>query len=570
MDAFDDSENKRLLIASTQGIGVLHNYTDLKFHYRDYQGPRKYIKTIAKDKNGLYWMAGEYVLETFDCNSFTKVDMGGDLYQSGAITIYKDNKENLWFGTMAGLYFYDYTQFYRIAKSKIKTQVSAIVEDDHQKLVMTISEGLAVLDLDEFYNNSAEVVTILDASHGFLGFDGIRNGILKDSKGDIWVATSERVVNFNTQNFIKDTVRPKIKIENCNISGKNQQHLLPTASIRPDTIFTFPYYLRNSRFQYHAIHFYGADKVVYSTWLEGYDETWLEQGSERTANYTNLAPGNYTFYVKAKNADGYWSEQPARISFIIEPAIWQRLDFKIATNILVLVILSWLGWILFLKRKRNIQKKAEAERQINELQLKTIRSQMDPHFTFNALNTISSVIYQQDRDKAYRYFTKFAKLVRNSLEMSDKISRTLEEELDFTQNYLDLEKIRFHKNFDFYIDLAENVDFKIQVPKMIIQSYTENAVKHGLKHKSTDRKLWIKIFSDLKILQVVVEDNGIGRLAASQKNELSTGKGLNIMQTIYDLYYKLYKRKISQLIEDLYDSEGTPSGTRVTISIPIK
>jgi LytS/YehU family sensor histidine kinase len=194
---------------------------------------------------------------------------------------------------------------------------------------------------------------------------------------------------------------------------------------------------------------------------------------------------------------------------------------------------------------------------------------MDPHFTFNALNSISSVIYKENKEKAYRYFTKFSKLIRSSLEVSDKISRTLEEEIDFTRNYLDLEKIRFKENFIYKITIDEKVNMQMTVPKMIIQNYTENAVKHGLKHLEKDRRLFIDLFMAGDHLIINVEDNGIGREQAARKKEISTGKGMAIMNTIYDLYYKLYKIRIEQKIEDLYDASGNATGTRIIISIPL-
>jgi len=194
---------------------------------------------------------------------------------------------------------------------------------------------------------------------------------------------------------------------------------------------------------------------------------------------------------------------------------------------------------------------------------------MDPHFTFNALNTISSVIYKEDKEKAYRYFTKFSKLVRSSLEVSDKITRSLEDEVDFTKNYLDLEKIRFRDQFEYSIHMDKTVNKETMVPKMILHNYAENAVKHGLKHKEEDRCLEIEIFLQDHILNISIKDNGVGRKQAKVLNEFSTGKGLKIMNNIYDLYFKLYKVRIKQEIEDLTDAAGNIKGTRVVLKIPL-
>jgi sensor histidine kinase YesM len=237
---------------------------------------------------------------------------------------------------------------------------------------------------------------------------------------------------------------------------------------------------------------------------------------------------------------------------------------------------SYIGIYLFLLlivyiiqklQRYQTERKIAIEKQISELQLKTIRSQMDPHFTFNALNTISSIIYREDKEKAHRYFTKFSKLVRATLEASEKITRTLNEELDFTENYLMLEKIRFKDKFEYEIKLAENVNKEILIPKMIIQIYVENAIKHGLKHKEKDGLLKIDISQNKTILKIIIEDNGIGRKRAAELETFGTGHGMKIMESIGKLYFKLYKTEIRQKIEDLYDTKGNAAGIRVVVEI---
>ncbi|MBN2173513.1 MAG: histidine kinase, partial [Bacteroidales bacterium] len=476
----------------------------------------------------------------------------------------------LWLGTMAGLFFFDYKEFKRIRPDILDSQVASFVELDSSRLFMGINKGLALLDLEAFYNDSETNVKILNASNGFLGFDCIRNGILKDSDGNIWVAASDRVVKFYPDRLEQDTVPPAIVVTDLLATGLYSDY--PTSfqhQANTDTIFELPYYLKNIRFNFHSIHFYAPEEISYKYKLAGYDENWSSPSNERYASYTNLAPGKYTFEVLAQNIDGIWSRQPAQIRFEIIPAFWQTFAFKMAINLLVIaIILTTIFltmWILRLRKR----KREETEKQISELQLKTIKSQMDPHFTFNALNSISSVIYKENKEKAYRYFTKFSKLVRASLEVSDKITRTLQEEVDFTRNYLDLEKIRFRDKFEFTINIDPKVNRELLVPKMVIQNYAENAVKHGLKYLEVNRQLKIAIDQIADHLQIMVEDNGVGRKQAQELKGFSTGKGLAIMNNIYDLYFKLYKIKIEQTIEDIYDSYGIPGGTKVIITIPI-
>jgi LytS/YehU family sensor histidine kinase len=215
----------------------------------------------------------------------------------------------------------------------------------------------------------------------------------------------------------------------------------------------------------------------------------------------------------------------------------------------------------------NQRMKARKEKEFIELQLKTIKSQIDPHFAFNALNTIASFIYSEEPDVTYDYFTRFALMIRNILEDHDKISRSLAEEIDFVKNYLEIQKIRFRDKFDYRITIAENILPGTQVPKMIIQAYAENAIKHGLMHRIKDGILSINVWKTGNCLHLVIEDNGVGRVKAAELNPDSTHRGLKIMEQIFELYQKLYPENITQKIEDLADANGISSGTRVILTL---
>jgi len=255
--------------------------------------------------------------------------------------------------------------------------------------------------------------------------------------------------------------------------------------------------------------------------------------------------------------------------FIFEYCNNQYYYLKFPFYITVYLILLLLTHIIQKLQKYRTERKLAIEKQISELQLKTIKNQMDPHFTFNALNTVSSIIYQEDKEKALKYFSKFSKLIRATLEASDKITRPLSEEIQFVENYLTLEEIRFREKFSYEINLNGEVDKTIEVPKMIIQIYVENAVKHGLKHLERNGLLTIDISQYKDKLTIIIEDNGIGRKQAALSNTTGTGRGMKIMLSIGDLYYRLYKKEIGQTVEDLYDNSGSSLGTRVSLKIPI-
>jgi hypothetical protein len=232
------------------------------------------------------------------------------------------------------------------------------------------------------------------------------------------------------------------------------------------------------------------------------------------------------------------------------------------------IYLSILAFAVFIRgvQKNQIRKRYETEKQISELQLALIRNQLDPHFT---LNVISSIIYSVEysgKELAVRQLRQFATLYRNMV-LSASTRRTLAEELDFCNDYLLLEEMRFIDAFEFKITVSEDVDKHLLIPKFLIQIHAENAVKHGLSKSERVKILNIDVKNSEGVLVIDVVDNGIGRKKAASQQKLSTGKGLEIMNELYAVYNKYYNEKVTSQITDLFDSEGVSSGTKVSISI---
>lgn len=144
-----------------------------------------------------------------------------------------------------------------------------------------------------------------------------------------------------------------------------------------------------------------------------------------------------------------------------------------------------------------LNEKVELEQNLHKSIMKTIKSQMNPHFFYNALNTIQAFIFTNDKAKANTYLAKFSKLTRLILEQAEKETITLAEEINTLQLYLELEKIRFNNNFEYRIN-ADSIDNKelIEIPPMLIQPYIENAIKYGLLHKKSDRLVKIDFVID--------------------------------------------------------------------------
>jgi hypothetical protein len=228
-------------------------------------------------------------------------------------------------------------------------------------------------------------------------------------------------------------------------------------------------------------------------------------------------------------------------------------------------------FILLIRRinTQQVVQKENLKRRLVTLQLQGIKAQLDPHFTFNTLNSIASLIYLEDREKAYDYMIKFTELLRGMLNDAERVYRSLAEELQFLTTYLDLEKLRFGEKFNYLIAIGDGVSQKEQVPKLVLQTFAENAIKHGIMARAEGGILKVRADRENDYLKLTVEDNGIGR-AAAEGHSASTGKGIKITREFYDILNQINKKPIKHMITDLYNESGIPSGTMVEVWVPVE
>jgi tetratricopeptide (TPR) repeat protein len=237
---------------------------------------------------------------------------------------------------------------------------------------------------------------------------------------------------------------------------------------------------------------------------------------------------------------------------------------------LVVGLLLWRGSKL--KDKRRI---SEMNRRISEIQQANLRQQMNPHFIFNTLNSIQYYMYQHDKLATNNYLTKFSNLMRRVLENSQHTYIPLNDELNALTLYLELESIRFKDRFDYEIKVDEEIDpLMYKVPTMLIQPYVENSICHGLIPMETKGKVKVEIKLVNDYLTCTIEDNGIGRDAAREKNverkeSNHNSLGTKIAASRLDLVNSLYGSCLKTAYTDLKDPHGRPAGTRVEMQIPV-
>ncbi len=234
--------------------------------------------------------------------------------------------------------------------------------------------------------------------------------------------------------------------------------------------------------------------------------------------------------------------------------------------ILIYGIVVFILWFSLRIQLLRAKRKQEIEETINSLQMKTIKSQMDPHFMFNVLNGLANNVASGNNTEAHNQILRFSQLLRSMMQRTDKIDISLFDEIEFVKNYLELEKFRFKDDFEFSIVIEKGVDTNIRLPRMLIQLLVENSIKHGLWDISGHKKLVINIRSKSKKTLITVEDNGVGRKKAMKKAR-GTGKGLKLIKDMIALNSKMGRKEITISYTDLYDLGGKAAGTRVDVFV---
>jgi hypothetical protein len=236
----------------------------------------------------------------------------------------------------------------------------------------------------------------------------------------------------------------------------------------------------------------------------------------------------------------------------------------IALSLLGIIILAGFAFMVYRQVSRRQLKRAELSRRMRELELTVIRTQMNPHFMYNCLNSIQNLVQKNQNEEAHLYLSKFASLVRQVLNNSKKEEIPLIKELDSVKEYIGLEQLRF--DFEYKLEVSEGVDVNaIFVPPMLLQPFVENAILHGLLLKKSDRLLVIRILKEHAKITLVVEDNGVGREAAGKSDQTGNGQGILLCRNRLSLLSEKTGIHYDLTIDDLTDENLQPTGTRVSI-----
>ncbi|MBI5215679.1 MAG: histidine kinase [Ignavibacteriae bacterium] len=537
-----------------------------------------YVRTLSRSNDGTIWVGSQTgVVQLKDSAVISRFTKKDGLTHDDVFSTHVEDNGIVWVGTYGG-------GLNRIKNGRV-TQIRkvhglfdevvySILDDGLGNFWMSCNKGIFSISkkqLNEFCEGRVQEITctpygIVDGMksvecNGGSQFSGIitRSGLLV-------FATVKGVVMIDPARVQTNMLPPLVKIEQVIAEGEivEAKNEIELSSGK-----------RNLEIEFTGLSFVVPEKVQFKFKLQGINDSWIESGTRRSAYFTHLPPGEYVFHVKACNNAGVWNEQGATVSIIIPPLFWETWWFQFGG---VLTLVSVVVTIVMRREKiikERERQKLMVQQQLMELESRALRSQMNPHFIFNSLNSIQECILSDKTEAACEYLSKFAQLIRIAFESSEKSVIPLEKEIQSLRLYLELESLRFDNTFEYLVEIHPELEsLNYQVPAMLIQPFVENAIWHGLLHKEGERKLLVSLQMSDEMLQCIIEDNGIGRKRASEirklRNKEHESKGMTVTRERLEMMSKSTNKKASVNIEDLIEHDGNPLGTRVVLLIPIQ
>ncbi|NNE26547.1 MAG: histidine kinase [Saprospiraceae bacterium] len=298
-------------------------------------------------------------------------------------------------------------------------------------------------------------------------------------------------------------------------------------------------------------------------------DKWKETEHNNMIILEDLAYGTLPIHLRARTPNSTSKEH--KIMYSLASPWWQSYWPYLFGGVILLLGIAVLAQRMQLKTRRRLQAETKVIREelrVLKLQQKMGQLQMNPHFIFNALNSISGLIAVGHQKDARKYLNSFAQMMRSLLEASTKEWISVADEVKFLKHYLGLEQMAHGQKFDF--EIIEELKSNLWIPPMLIQPFVENAILHGIKHKKGHGKIEVEFVERNKILQVTILDDGIGRKAAGQfRKEGHTSHAISIINDRIAALSRSQKSKFIEM-EDIVSVNGEALGTKVIILIPFK
>lgn len=554
--SFIDSKNQ-VLVSRTFGtmfqfknIDSLNNDLYKNFDLKNPNIPRDVVKIVTTPTDT--WLAssffGLYKYKDGKFQSLVESKIFDQLYIKDLVLF---NKNQLLIGTKSGNVFhisiekngFKILKKYRIGIEILGSTVNFIEAKDDYLFIGT-NRGINVLKNGKFIKlvgveEGLKEIFFEDAAiHANTLYITSLNGLHTLLIGDM--------VNLSKN-------RSKLIVNNIDVNGRKWK-------LTKGNSFYFKHYQNNIKFDIKSLNLYNANKNSYQYQITELYPFWTNYAQNETFQLNGLAPGRYHIKIKGKNLGTGTLISPLYLTIHIKAPFWRTAWFYFVTTIIISMTIYFFVSQRIKRIRKYEREKSNLSNQLAETKMEALRSQMNPHFTFNAINSIQNFIIDNDAKNAMFYLSEFSKLIRQTLESATEKFTSLEMEIDFLESYMNVQKMRF-ESVKTSIEINKNIDkYNEFIPPLIVQPFIENAFEHAFDSHIENPKIAIHFYLSENKLYCKISDNGIG-INAMKTNKIHKSLGQQIVSERLALLNKEFETSDFKV-----DINSSSTGTNILIS----
>lgn len=550
---FSIDSTSKITLSLTSGVVIINDRNKLEFSTKDYKEQQDYFRDrsyrVFYDRQQNLWFSNIHGLSEISKDKLIKHYESNPLLTK-RINDFKQMKD----GTIAmATDGYGIILFKNGKITEIINQKSGLLNNIVHKLFVRNNEMWAVCNsgvVRIIFNQDKIDIQPLDELNS--AFSNDINDLFVDDD-TAYFATDNGLIYYPYQHSQNSQLTPSVLINSIYTRDKALDisllnYILPAGD-------------QNFIVNFSTIDFSNKNiNIRYRLKSNGY---WVETKSKKI-EISSLEPGEYVLEISAKTQNSGWSK-PIKIK-IKQKQFFYLTWWFISIWLVLGGVLIYRRALVTSQRKKNKEKEdLLLQNKILMLEQQALQSMMNPHFIFNVMNSIQHYINTNDNSQANKVLTGFAKLIRKNLDINAKGYISLEEEIDYLNLYLRLEKYRFGNKLNYEFQIDERIDLEeTTVPSMLIQPFVENAIWHGIMPLENGGNILIKAMENNDVLQIEIIDDGIGiDNAKKHKNTEHQSKGLGLINERINLINKINKKHLKFEIK-----QNGKSGTIVSISIP--
>lgn len=571
---------------TTKGLLYFDNANDKIINYSKIGDINKNVKSIIAVNADEVWFCSDNGIHQYSYSKrkFTWLSQKDGLPDNFIMSAVKDLNGTIWVGTSNGLAYFKNNKFHEVNFSDVQGDnfITFLNVDKDNNLWIGSMRGLFKLSITKYKELNRSDFIYYSNLDGLIGLECNQNSVFIDSENDLWFGTSNGLMRFDLEKQDSQVDLPIVHLQGVRLFFEDIDLLDYAESVNPRTGLPVELKFKHNQdhltFDFIGISHSKSLEVNYQFKLEGNDEDWSPLSMNTYVTYSNLAFGNYSFFLKASNDNKNWTE-PLRFDFTIVPPFYFRIWFFM----LCFVFIVGSIWIIAYRRRQVLKRRKETQLILDQskmlkLEHQALNASMNRHFIFNALNSIQYYINRQDKLAANKYLSSFAKLVRKNLDSSLVNEVVLEEEIERIDLYLKLEQMRFKEKFAYKISVDPDIEQQaLKIPPMLLQPFVENSIIHGILPLERFGYISVIINQDGDELTIDIQDDGVGidnSLKMKQSKKHSSGevlhfsKGMMLVQERIELVSKMSnKRCFIDGPNQRHDNDGAVLGTAVSIHI---